>query len=924
MREDGIVRPSKNPLIICLSLLLAPSPLVAQVVINEVLASNNRVYRDHNGDSSDWLELYNAGTSSVSLEGHFLSDDSQAPGRWSFPAVSLLPQHHFLVWCSGKDRYVPVDEILDSPEVKTFGPTLIGLDKEWRYLTGSVIAPGPPPDWKEPEFDDSGWNTGLPGFGFGDDDDVTVLPRNTGAVFLRQTFQVDDPTVLPNIVLRVRYDDGFLLYLNGERVLDVNAGVGDEEEPTFATLAIGPREASATQHFDLTSQRHLLRPGENLVAAVLLNARTNSNDLSFIPELGLVTPMAHTDFKLDRDGETLSLRDPDGKLLDAVTFPPQTTDRSYGRHPDGTGEWAYMVFPTANGPNDENVSLTQIPEELLHFDPPGGRYSEGLAVEMQSRLPLAGLEIRYTERGAEPGLESSLYQGPLQVTGDTVLRAAGFLNGRRATRFFSTTYFGLSPNSTEFTLPVMSISMSPREFHAVHINSTGRGRDSEREGFIEIFDADGKPAVATGFGLRLHGGAGRAGEFRAKKAYKAYFRGVYGDSKLRYRAIPDTHVEEFDKLVLRANFNDGFRVGGGAYVRDQVIRDLHEDMGQLSSHGSWYNLFVNMEYRGVYNVVERIDKDFFSAYFPEDGDNWDVLRHGNEVAEGDDVEFRRMLDFVRNNDLRDRVAYEEVRKLIDIENFTSYMLINIWAQNHDWPHNNWYAARPRRPDGKWIFLCWDAEFGLGLGPSGFSTDTFEFVFGQDRNAGPSVTILENLLESKTYQAFFLQQLDVHLSGSLSRKNVTNHVDRQVQTIEPDMTEDTRRQSTPIAHWRRQTDNVRSFAHGRGQVIRNFIVNSDRFAPPEAPFQRGDANSDGLLNLTDAIWVVKYFVGLGFGSTCDDALDADDSGAIDVTDVLFLLGYLFLAESPAPPPPFSSCGIDKTQDGLDCGASAPCP
>ena len=54
--------------------------------------------------------------------------------------------------------------------------------------------------------------------------------------------------------------------------------------------------------------------------------------------------------------------------------------------------------------------------------------------------------------------------------------------------------------------------------------------------------------------------------------------------------------------------------------------------------------------------------------------------------------------------------YKQAAQQLDIENFTSYVLLNIWAQNVDWPHNNRIVARPRAGvDGRWRFIVWDAE-----------------------------------------------------------------------------------------------------------------------------------------------------------------------------------------------------------------------
>ena len=119
------------------------------------------------------------------------------------------------------------------------------------------------------------------------------------------------------------------------------------------------------------------------------------------------------------------------------------------------------------------------------------------------------------------------------------------------------------------------------------------------------------------------------------------------------------------------------------YIRDQLLRELHEDMGGIVAHGAWYNLFVNMTYRGVYNLVERIDKNFLSSVFPEEGENWDVWN--GDAVDGDGTSWNELFEFFLEGDLSNEALYERALELVNIEDFTAYIILHIWAQNHDWP-----------------------------------------------------------------------------------------------------------------------------------------------------------------------------------------------------------------------------------------------
>ena len=86
------------------SILFIVTDLNAQVLINEIQASNSETVFDEDGDAGDWIELYNAGNETVLLEGYGLSDDYEQPFQWIIPDISITPGDYLLIWATGKDR----------------------------------------------------------------------------------------------------------------------------------------------------------------------------------------------------------------------------------------------------------------------------------------------------------------------------------------------------------------------------------------------------------------------------------------------------------------------------------------------------------------------------------------------------------------------------------------------------------------------------------------------------------------------------------------------------------------------------------------------------------------------------------------------------------------------------------------------------
>jgi len=91
---------------------------------------------------------------------------------------------------------------------------------------------------------------------------------------------------------------------------------------------------------------------------------------------------------------------------------------------------------------------------------------------------------------------------------------------------------------------------------------------------------------------------------------------------------------------------------------------------------------------------------------------------------------------------------------------------------------------------------------------------------------------------------------------------------------------------------------------------------------EPQFRRGDANADGVADISDGIYVLGFLFLGGAAPLCDDAADTNDDGAVDLSDAPALFGFLFLGQAP-PPSPLESCGDDPTDDALSCEAFPPC-
>ena len=122
--------------------------------------------------------------------------------------------------------------------------------------------------------------------------------------------------------------------------------------------------------------------------------------------------------------------------------------------------------------------------------------------------------------------------------------------------------------------------------------------------------------------------------------------------------------------------------------------------------------------------------------------------------------------------------------------------------------------------------------------------------------------------------------------------------------------------------------------GRDIITARGITSLSQFAvaegavaplPPLPVFLRGDPDGNGAVQLTDGIFLLNFLFLGGDSPGCFDAADADNNGTIQMTDGIYLLNYLFLGGSP-PPAPFDGCGPDPAEppDNLGCESFDACP
>ena len=793
--------------------------LHAEPVISEFMASNSQTLDDEDGDSSDWIEIYNPGTTAVDLGGWHLTDDASDLNKWTFPSITLEANGRLVVFASGKNRVNPAGELhtnfslsrsgeylgLVEPVADViaseFAPTYPPQFEDFSYgssdPTGSIVlcgfgspvrvripdsSVGADTTWRNQSFDDSSWMSGLLGVGYETDpseifaftpeiefDVLDEMRGRTPSCQIRIPLLADlpDPEDILSLSLTMNYDDGFALFLNGQSVGGINSpALSQLTWNSRATRSASDETALEGQTFSLNNQISDLHAGTgNLLAIQGLNASTNSSDFLQLPTL-IAT------------------------VSDSAV---------------GSSEIGFFAVATPGEVNGREVSSGFLPD--TRFAVGRGLYSAPFDETVTTDEP--GATIVYTTDGSVPTLSNGTQvlspdaatppTAVVSITGTSVLRAAAFKDGFFPTNTDTQTYvfsadvasqdvaetlargfptswrgttpdYGMDPDvvgpgddlfnglyvgsivSDLEAIPSVSVVMPIDDLfgtNGIYSNPTRQGMAWERATSVELINPDGSEGFQIDCGIRIQGNASRNNNLTLKNSFRLAFRRQYGAGTLEHDLYGDGAADEFNTLILRMHFNDGWSWGGAGgtpqFAREQYGHELQMAAGHPSSHGTFTHLYLNGVYWGLYNLRERPDARFAESTFGVDDEEWDGLNTGNPVNASDDparaarafaawdaLVARSQAVTSAGNRASRHAAFMNVMGLnadgtnnptsenfLDVDNYIDYLMLNFHMVNADWPGRNFYCGRHNSPDSEGFkFFVWDPELSVNLSQGG--------------------------------------------------------------------------------------------------------------------------------------------------------------------------------------------------------------
>ncbi len=815
----------------------------AQLLINEYSHRNSKSIADEFGKHSDWMELINNTSGSLNLGGYSLSDDSTKPGKWHFPKIALRPQEKLLVFASGRDKRFATHH----------WETAIFSHNIWKYhLPNEEL----PTDWKEVNFNDSTWLSGVGGMGLGDGDDGTIIPQVT-AVFLRKKFVVADSASLAEAVLHADYDDAFVAYLNGVEIARSLIGAPGEFTP-FNAFPIAQHEATMyrglpAEAFFISNEKlkSIIRNGENVLSVQVHNT-FGSNDISsnFFLSFGINSsqeffsaPPAwfalkgssfHTNFKL-ATGETISVFNTSGNLIDSKKVAELSMDNSEGRTTDGANSWCVFTAPTPMDSNEKSVCFSGY-EATPAVSLQGGFYNGAQTV---SATASPASIIRYTTNGNIPTETDRAFVHPISVDTTTVLSFRAFSTaGKLPSKPVKHTYF---INEEDFTLPVISISTDEANLWSDSAGILVKGPNAssgypffganfwqkwEQFSHLEYFDAAKQKQFAVDFGLKIHGNWSRG---QLQKGLRVDLDHKYGFPLIHHTLIPDKpQLTKYRAFNLRNGGNDFY----GSRFRDAVMqRNMRHTNVDYMAYAPVV-VFLNGEYWGLYELREKMDQQYLRFNRGANPDAVDLISYdhnlGFQVHNGDDSAFYDMLYRITSTDPADDANfYQLLNNHLDLPNYTDYFATEIFYANSDWMGewtNNIKCWREKKPGTKWRYMLWDLDYGCGfVHPDGNVAMSKPTDVMWNRARRPVITneharLFNQAIQNITFRNYFLNRFADLMNTVFKRDTFEQHATQMRDEIEPAMQRHHQRWGGNLTSFHNTVDSMIWFVTERPQHV----------------------------------------------------------------------------------------------------------
>lgn len=774
------------------------SLMTVALVVNELMASNVGTVMSPATNFDSWIEVYNPSDEEVNLAGMYMSDDASNLTLWHLPQdIGSVPAKGFkVIW-------------LGSNNIKTTqAPFKLDCDGGTIYLSdqnGNLIFSQDYPE----AMSRTAYARKVDGTGeWGWTADATPGESNASAVFADR--RLDPPVVgagskiftsslsfdvtIPEGAKLVYTTDGSLPILPKEIAEGqewINFVINSDCEGTDVTSLVG-KDGNAGGAYETHIVDGAGYDGSRGVKVHSVNNPQQSWDTQFF----VYTP-DHVWNAGDRYRFRMKVR---ADQPANISVQSHTTPGSYIHWAmlDGnynvTTEWQEIVFDGTVTPEQAGFQGMQ----TIAFNLNESRRSNNYYFD----------DIYWEAHNGD--VESSgtvSADGHFKITQTTNfcfrLYQDGYLPSVPVTRSYIKT-------NNKYTIPVISIVGNKKYFTdnkwgidtKGNNGRTGNGQETkcnwnmdwDRPVNFSFITPEGVMAYNQDVDICVSGGWTRSATPRSFKLKSG--KEFDGQNRFDYAFFPQKPYIRNKVLLVRNGGNDVWENNGSRFL-DPALQTIIQRSGINLDLQSYVPVieYVNGEFRGVLNMREPNNNKFVDANYGYDSDFIDMF----EMSADSNVVFMQ-----GNSQVLERIyelgahstepgAYDELKQILDIDEFVNYMAVELFLGSSDWPHNNIKGFRSH-DNGRYRFVTFDLDFAFkNSNPfTAFQADqwhTFNFIYDLQESRYEEIKIVTfflNMLKNEEFRKLFIDTYCL-IGGSVFEKNkAVAIVDELADVVRPMM------------------------------------------------------------------------------------------------------------------------------------------
>lgn len=775
------------------------------IVINEVCPSNSETYHDEEMIYSDWIELHNNTSNAINLKDYKIFDNNDLKLAWKIPDTTIQAGKKIIIFADDKNKISSEKYLISSNgsgcnsgsnldqfrfqytemngdcEIEARASSMFDYDNDSR--TGLMIRESLEPGAKYAAL-------------FAGNPDKTlfnILFRQTDN---EATSRIDMQSyAYPNTWMKVKKQGdsiGFYYLNDALEWTKIDQVYWSSNNKIYIGISVFSGNINKTVSVLYSDLKINNSPFEidKLKAIDIGQSFGYSN--KWIEY--------HTNFKLDKAADNVFLWNEKGVLIDTLSWIDANSDYSYGCFPDGSNSRFIFINPS---PGYENANPYSNKAVAPWFDLKSGFYNSPIDVKINFSQ---GLDVYYTLDGSEPSKASLKYNSEIiPISKTSVLRARAFKDNDIPSDIVTSSYIFNETSS----LGIVSLVGDSSEFFDAKTGLFAPemvNYDKEVPVSFEFWDNKDKTLFSAGAGVRLHGGITRNFD---QKSLRLYARSKYGNRSFEKDFFGKEYLKTYDKIVLRNGGSDWYR----AFIRDEVSAIIAKSLNSIMVNPYKPVItYINGEYWGMYSLRERQDEELLAERYQIPIDNIELIELNEDARYGSSKNWKLLLDTVKILDFSDDKSIEIIEKHVDFENIIDYTCAEMFVGNWDWPWNNLKYWRSIDFDGKWRFIYFDTDWGLGNHGAMPDLNTTTDALNPEKSSYS--LLMSSLLKNTNFRNRFLNRFADLMNTVYQPANTLRVIDSVAALISAEIPRQHARWDKSCVNWEGEISRMKDFASNR--------------------------------------------------------------------------------------------------------------